>query len=206
MIDDYIEFLYVEPISPERIVSTKNSETAYALRIVHHEDFKNSAEEQAILDAYIPTSDALGIEISMEIDLFPYELRTLNADKSPNATYRYGQHAPGEKLHPEKCQYAPGEKVLCLMHEGYDAVFPAIVVGPLTSKYLETLHKNSIDPLDSSLSFEEFIDPWTDWDWDSVIVRPLVRLKNDSEEMGDTAIVNRAYIFPYKQFNIPTKE
>lgn len=33
-----------------------------------------------------------------------------------------------------------------------------------------------------------------------VFVRPPIRLKNDCEEMGDTVMVNRVYVFPYKKF------
>ncbi len=88
------------------------------------------------------------------------------------------------------------------MYEGYDVVFPAIVVDPLTREYLEELHRTSNDPLVSAQSSEEFIDSWLDWNWDSVIVRPLVRLRNDREEMGNTLIVNRVYLFPYKGFEI----
>ncbi len=39
-----------------------------------------------------------------------------------------------------------------------------------------------------------------------MIVHPLVRLKNDWEEMGDTVMVNRVYVFPYKKFEIMNTE
>ncbi len=51
-------------------------------------------------------------------------------------------------------------------------------------------------------SADEAVEKWHDWSWDSVIVRPLVRLKNDWEEMGDTVMVNRVYVFPYKKFKL----
>jgi len=35
-----------------------------------------------------------------------------------------------------------------------------------------------------------------------MIIRPLVRLKNEWEEMGDTVIVNRVYVFPYKKYQV----
>lgn len=92
--------------------------------------------------------------------------------------------------------------MLCLIHEGYDAVFPAIVVGPLTEAYLRTLYKTDIDLQIGYSSDDEVIEKWLDWNWDSVIVRPLVRLRNDWEEIGETAIVNRVYLFPYKKIEV----
>ena len=90
--------------------------------------------------------------------------------------------------------------MLCVIHEGYDAVFPGIVVGPLTCEYLEELYRQR--SAGSAQSREEFIDSWLDWNWDSVIVRPLVHLRNDWEEMGETVIINSVYLFPYKEFEI----
>lgn len=134
--------------------------------------------------------------------MYPYELVTYMVDKQINAHFVWGDHAPGEKNYQEKCRFKPGEKVLSLMYEGYDVVSPAIVVGSLTRKYLEELHRTSNDPLVSAQSSEEFIDSWLDWNTDSVIVRPLVRLKNDWKEIGNTLIVNRVYLFHYKKFEI----
>ncbi|MBO5062251.1 MAG: hypothetical protein J6C31_06510 [Prevotella sp.] len=134
--------------------------------------------------------------------MYPYVLVTYTEDKKINAHFGWGGHAPEEKNYQEKCRFKLGEKAICLMYEGYDVVFPAIVVDPLTREYLEELHRTSNDPLVSAQSSEEFIDSWLDWNWDSVIVRPLVRLRNDREEMGNTLIVNRVYLFPYKGFEI----
>lgn len=69
---------------------------------------------------------------------------------------------PEAKHHPEPCKFRAGEKVLCLIREGYDAVFPGIIVGPLTEDYLEERHRTSDDPLVTALRREEFIDSWLD--------------------------------------------
>lgn len=203
MIEDttLTQFL-VEPISPSLVLSSQPGEKAYSLKSIHHGECKNREEEQSKLAEAEVTPNTLGFELDFEVDMYPYDLITYTADKHFNAHFVWGDHAPGDKNYQEKCRFKPGEKVLCLMYEGYDVVFPAIVVGSLTREYLEELHRTSNDPLVSVQSSEEFIDSWLDWNWDSVIVRPLVRLKNNWEEMGNTLIVNRVYLFPYKKFEV----
>lgn len=52
-------------------------------------------------------------------------------------------------------------------------------------------------------SVDEAVEDWNDWDWDSVIVRPLVRVKDTfGEAMPETVLVQRVNIFPYKRFEL----
>ena len=88
------------------------------------------------------------------------------------------------------------------MHEGYEALFPGIIVNPLSKEYLRKLYETYEDMQIDYSSAYEAVEKWCDWNWDSVIVRPLVRLKNDWEEMGDIVMVNRVYVFPFKEFKI----
>lgn len=192
----------VESIDPTLVISSATGEKAYSLKTVNHGECKNEEEEQSKLAEAEVTPNTLGFELDFEVDMCPNDLVTYTADKQINGHFVWGDHAPGEKNYQEKCRFKSGEKVLCLMCEGYDVVLPAIVVGPLTCEYLEELHRTSNDPMVSAQSSEEFIDSWHDWNWDSVIVRPLVRLKNDWEEMDETIVVNRVYLFPYKKFEI----
>lgn len=202
MIDDtVINEFRVKPISPEKIVSSEG-ETAYSLETILHGKCVTTQEEEDIISKLIATDTTLGFESDMECDLAPYSLTTYNADKSENASYNYGDHAPGKIDYQEKCQFKPGDKVLCLMYEGYDAVFPGIVVGPLTEEYLRKFYDTDKDMQFAFSSADEAVEQWIDWDWDSIIVRPLVRLKNDWEEMGETVMVRRVYVFPYKKFEI----
>ena len=73
-----------------------------------------------------------------------------------------------------------------------------IVVDTLTEVYIRKYY-DTIEDIGYS-SANKAVEQWTDGNWDSIIVRPLVRLKNDWEEMGDTVIMNRVYVFPYKKF------
>lgn len=88
------------------------------------------------------------------------------------------------------------------MYEGYDVVFPGIVVGPLTEEYVRQLYEKNKFLNTFYSSADEAIEEWVDWDWDSIIVHPLVRLKNEWGEMGDTVIVYRVYVFPYKKYQV----
>lgn len=200
--DTIINEFRVNPISPEKFVSSSEGETAYSLETIPHGKCVTTQEEEDIISKLIATDTTLGFESNMECDLEPYSLTTYNADKSENASYNYGDHAPGKSDYQEKCQFKPGDKVLCLMYEGYDAVFPGIVVGPLTEEYLRNLYETDENMRFGYSSADDAVEQWTDWNWDSVIVRPLVRLKNDWEEMGDTVMVNRVYVFPYRKFDI----
>lgn len=186
----------------EGFFTVDSDETAYSLRSISQGKFLSSREATEKLAGIVPTSSTLGFETGTDGDFAPAFLTTYNADKTENAEYLFGNHAPNETDYQTPCRFKPGEKVICLIHEGCDVAFPAIVVGPLTREYLEEFHRTSNDPLVTAQSREEFIDSWLDWNWDSVIVRPLVRLRNDREEMRETVIVNRIYVFQYQKFNL----
>ena len=88
------------------------------------------------------------------------------------------------------------------MNQGYDVVFPAIVIGSLTEEYLRELYETDSELQFGYSSADEVVEKWFDWDWDSVVVHPLVRLRNDWEEMGEAVMIPRVYLFPYKKFEV----
>lgn len=200
--DTTLTELRLKPIDPEKVVSSEDGERAHFLETVTHGEYRNSGELMGKLSEITASAATLGFECDTECDFAPCELTTYNADKSENAGYSLGGHAPGEKNHPAECRFSPGEKVLCLIYEGYDAVFPGVVVGPLTEDYLRRLYEKDKEMQIGYSSADEAVESWLDWSWDSVIVRPLVRLKNEWTEMGETVMVNRVYVFPYKKFEI----
>lgn len=200
--DTNINEFRVKPISPEKVVSSVDGETAYSLETIPHGKCVMPTMEEEMISNIPVTDTTLGFESDTECDFLPYVLITYNADKSENARYDYGDHAPGEEKYQEKCRFKPGDKVLCLMYEGYNAVFPGIVVGPLSKEYLRKFYETDEEMQIGYSSADEAVEKWWDWNWDSVIVRPLVRLKNDWGEMGDTVMVNRVYVFPYKKFKL----
>lgn len=198
---DLIEYR-VKLLRHDRIVYGEDNEAAYALDSVNHGSCANRAEEEQKMNGLTASPCTLGFELDTECDFMPYVLKTYNANKALNAAYCYGGHQAGGKHHPEHCKFRIGEKVLCLIHEGYDAVIPGIIIGPLTIEYLRNLFETNPELQMGYSSADEVVERWTDWGWDSVIVRPLVRLRNDWEEMGEQIIVNRVYLFPYKRFEV----
>lgn len=137
------------------------------------------------------TANTIGFELDFEVDMFPNVLVTYAEDIKCNAQFGWGGHAPGEKNYQEKCRFKPGDKVLCVIHRGYNAV---VALG---KQYVRQWYKEALEEgYTAADTFEEFLETHYDWDWDAVIARPLVRLKNDWEEMGETVVVNRVYLFP----------
>ena len=203
MIEDpeLIEFT-LKPINQKNVAFSEKDEIAYSLQSISHGRFSFFKEAEEKLRKIIAASSTLGFEIDSECDFEPFYIKTYNADGSENAHYQYGDTGSGKDNFQKECRFKPGDKVLCLMFEGYDAVFPGIVVGPVTEEYLRNLYNTDEDMQIGYSSADEAVEQWTDWNRDSVIIRPLVSLKNEWGEMGDTVMVNRIYVFPYKKFQI----
>ena len=117
------------PLDRKYIVSSEEGETAYELELIQHGTCTDRSDEIEKLKKLKVLPYTLGFGSDTECDFAPYVLNTYNADKTVNAGYSYGEHHPDGNRHPEPCKFQHGDKVLCLIHEGYDAVFPAIVVG-----------------------------------------------------------------------------
>ena len=50
----------------------------------------------------------------------------------------------------------------------------------------------------SEEDFQEYKSRFWDWNWDIVIVRPLVKIKTEYGEISSETAAQRIYIFPYK--------
>lgn len=156
--------------------------------------FKTIEDSKFALDhtLYRPAA-IVGYVIEEEEDLSPFEIQTFDASKSLLAAYTYGGHQPGGAKYQEACRFAAGEKALAVFHATYYAVVPVKVVGPITPESeREYWEKNEFYD-----TYEDYVKDWDDWHWDSVVVHPLVKLKSEYEQMTDTEIVPRVYLFPY---------
>lgn len=188
----------VSPLEKEKIQFAEDGETAYELKESFIALCKNEDEKRAQLEEAPCTPDTLGYEIIHMYDYFPYELITYTADKKLNAEYTFGGHLPGEDRYQQACRFQIGEKVLCVIHQGYNFVIPAIVIGPFS----EDVIKQWFDELPEVDDYEHYVECFTDWDWDAVMVRPLVRVEDEFGLLGDTLAISRVYVFPYRKFEL----
>ncbi len=124
--------------------------------------------------------------------MFPFREDVYNLKFELLTSFEWGGHLPGEKNFQEMGWLKPGDKVLAIVNDGFYAVIPCEIVGPITEEFM----KSSID--EGPFSYEE--TELYDWDWDCVIAHPLVRLKDELEEMPEKIIVHRTNIFPYRKF------
>lgn len=169
-------------------------EEAHGLDVKSIGAFKTIEDSKFALDhtLYRPAA-IVGYEIEEEEDLSPFKIQTFDAIKNLLATYTHGGHQPGGAKYQEACRFAAGEKALAVFHAPYYAIVPVKVVGPITpDSEREYWEKNEFYD-----TYEDYVKDWDDWHWDSVVVHPLVKLKSKYEQMTDTEIVPRVYLFPY---------
>lgn len=203
MIEDTILTEYkVGPLDPDRILSAENGEKAYELLSVNHGVCKNAEDEKTKLTSLKSSPDTLAFELDTEVDYSPFVLETYNADKALNVAFHYGEHEPGGDKYQEPSQFKSGDKVLCILHQGMNVVIPAIVVGPVSEEYMRQEYETDEDAQLHCDSVETYLSWFEDFDWDSLVVRPLVFIENDWNPMTETIFVPRAYVFPYKTFEV----
>jgi len=138
----------------------------------------------------------LGYEIETEDDMWPSEIKVYDPQLNIMAEYHEGKHSPGEEKYQEPCRFKAGEKALAVFYAGYNAVIPVTVIGPLDPDYWHKLYNKEEMIHDFFSTYESFQESLLDWDWDSVMVHPLVRF----DEMSETEIVPRVRLFPYSDF------
>jgi len=141
----------------------------------------------------------LGYEIMEEEDMWPFTVEIYDAEMKPLAQYNYGGHQPGGDHFQEPCRFGKGEKVLALFEAGYNAVVPAIVLGPISHEFIRKSYEQDEEWHDLCPDLEESLKDWNDWDWDQVVVQPLVK-DYAFGKMNDIEFTSRIYLFPYREF------
>ena len=140
--------------------------------------------------------DVVCYEISDEEDFSASKIQTFDTEKNLMATYTRGGHQPGGAKYQEPCRFAPGEKALAVFPAPYYAVVPVKVIGPITPES-ERESWESNDTMVYYDSYEDYVNDWDDWHWDSVAVHPLVKLKSGFDHMTNTEVAPRIYLFTY---------
>ena len=141
-------------------------------------------------------SDVVCYKISDEEDFSESKVQIFDTDKNLIATYTHGGHQPGGAKYQEPCRFSPGDKVLAVFPAPYYAVVPVTIIGPITPES-ERESWESNDTMVYYDSYEDYVNDWDDWHWDSVAVHPLVKLKSGFDHMTNTEVVPRIYLFTY---------
>ena len=140
--------------------------------------------------------DVVCYEISDEEDFSASKIQTFDPGKNLMATYTRGGHQPGGAKYQEPCRFSPGEKALAVFQAPYYSVVPVTIIGPITPES-ERESWESNDTMAYYDSYEDYVNDWDDWHWDSVAVHPLVKLTTGIDHMTNTEVAPRIYLFPY---------
>ena len=107
--------------------------------------------------------------IEMEDDMAP----SLYVVYTPDFT-EYSEHKPSGNNYQEKCHFSPEDKVLAIIEN--ELLMPCIFVGPVLEEFFKECHRES--GVEDEEKIDKLVSDLWDWDWDSVIVRPLVKVKS----------------------------
>lgn len=136
-------------------------------------------------------------EVEEEEDFSAEYIQTYDNNMNPLSTYVEGEHWPDGERYQEPCGFAPGDKVFAAIFPSYNAIIPATIIGPVTpDAYRKIYEEDELCRIHYD-SFEDFEKEIWDFNWDGVVVRPLVRL----DGMSGEEIVPRIYLFPYREVN-----
>ena len=144
---------------------------------------------------YAPTR-ILAYKVMDIEDLSPYHCVVYGPDFTVLSEYRYGARAAKGKKHQETTGFRKGDLVYAVIYSGYNVIIPCEFIGPITKEYLRNFFEH--DKFRIHDSFKEYLSQLEDSIWDSVIVRPLVRLSGGSrEEIGEEIDVMETDLLPY---------
>lgn len=188
------------PTDKFHVVVNDNNFKWWSLDERHLGNFANSAEAKRILQSTVYAySRLLAYSVEEEEDMSPFVVNVYDKGFNLLNQYECGGHAPGDPDFQEKGWVKPGEKVLAIIRDGFDVVVPCEIVGPITEEFLKA--QTEADAL-CPFSYEERKENMRDWDWDRIIVRPLIRLANEYDTIPELTLVQRVDIFPYQNFDI----
>ena len=190
-----------------KIIDNTTGESAWGLEEKRIGTFKKLEDAAFVIShTSYKTSSMLGYVVEEEEDMNPSTVNVYDTGMTLLATYKEGGHKPGEKKYQEACRFAPGEKVLAAFHADYYSVVPATVKGPVMPDHFRKIYENDDLVQINYDTFEDFLNILWDWDWDSVAVHPHIKLEGLGEKMGDTMLIPRVLLFPYREFKMVENE
>lgn len=140
----------------------------------------------------------LAYSIESDDDMAPSLYVVYTPDFTEYSEYSEGEHEPGGNNYQERCAFSPGDKVFAIIDN--EILMPCTFVGPASEEFFKECHrKNGV--VDEK-KIDQFVSDLWDWDCDSVIVRPLVKVKTGFTEISSDTTAKRIYIFPYRDLKL----
>lgn len=139
----------------------------------------------------------LGYSIESDDDMAPEICVVYNPDFTEHSVYTEGEHEPDGNNYQEKCAFSPGDKVLAIIEDA--ALMPCTFVGPASKEFFKEMYRKR-GALEEKI--DELVSQLWDWNWDSVVVKPLVKIDTGLGEMPSETTAQRIYIFPYRDLRL----
>ena len=141
----------------------------------------------------------LGYGVEEDEDAGPWNYQVYDKELNLLSAYTHGGHAPNGENWQEKILYTPGDRVSAIYYGGFNVIIPCEVIGPITEEFVRKQYEEDNFAPDT---YAEYVEGLLDWHWDSVIVKPLVRIKKGHKELPEFIAVNRIYLFPFNEKGI----
>lgn len=139
----------------------------------------------------------LAYSIESDDDMAPEIYVVYNPDFTEYSVYTEGEHEPDGNNYQEKCAFSLGDKVLAII-EG-EVLMPCTFVGSASKEFFKEMYRKR-GALEEKL--DELVSQLWDWDWDSVVVKPLVKIDTGLGEMPSETTAQRIYVFPYNELEL----
>lgn len=139
----------------------------------------------------------LGYSIESDDDMAPEICVVYNPDFTEHSVYTEGEHEPDGNNYQEKCAFSPGDKVLAIIEDA--VLMPCTFVGPASKEFFKEMYRKR-GALEEKI--DELVSQLWDWNWDSVVVKPLVKIDTGLGEMPSETTAQRIYIFPYRDLRL----
>lgn len=139
----------------------------------------------------------LAYSIESDDDMAPSLYVVYTPDFAEYSEYSEGEHEPGGNNYQEKCLFSPGDKVLAIIEDA--VLMPCTFVGPASKEFFKEKYRKR-GALEEKI--DELVSQLWDWDWDSVVVKPLVKIDTGLREMPSETTAQRIYVFPYKELEL----
>lgn len=137
----------------------------------------------------------IGYGVEENEDMAPWDYQIYDTDFNLLSSYTEGGHFPNEENWQERSEYSPGDRVYAIYYDSFRVFLPCEVIGPITEEFVRKQYDEDDLAPDT---YEEYVEGFWDWHWDTVIVKPLVRIKDEFELLPELIDVNRIYLFPFR--------